>query len=291
MALQEIPAVWLQGAGCSGCSVSILNGVAPSIARALLDELVPGKHLNLRFHPTIMAGQGEMALEVLRATPREVEKGYVLVVEGAIPTGAGGRFCMVGEEDGRPVPFTEHVERLARKALAVIAVGDCAAFGGIPSTGPNPTGAMGAAQFLKERGVETPVVNLGGCPVNADWFLGTVAAIMLRGLPGPEDLDPWGRPKLFYGRLIHDNCPRRGKFDAGHFARKPGDDGCLYLLGCKGLITYADCPERQWNGGTNWCIGTGAPCMGCAEARFFHRFGPVYRKVTEEGLEQLRQGE
>ena len=83
----------------------------------------------------------------------------------------------------------------------------------------------------------------------------------------------------------------RWLFDTGRFAKKPGDEGCLYLLGCKGPMTYADCPDRLWNAGTNWCVGAGAPCTGCAEARSFDRFGPVYEKVTDERLERLREAE
>ena len=288
---KELPAIWIQGAGCSGCSVSVLNGVAPDIAAALLDEIVPGTHLNLRFHPTVMAGSGEPAVKILGDTPRDLEGGYVLVVEGGVQTAEDGAFCHVGERDGRGIPFTEHVEKLASKAMAVIALGDCAAFGGVPSVAPNPTGSVGVSKFLASRGVNTPVVNIGGCPPNPDWFLGTVAHVLLRGVPGADELDPWGRPRLFYGKLVHDNCQRRAWFDTGRFAKKPGDEGCLYLLGCKGPMTYADCPDRLWNAGTNWCVGAGAPCTGCAEARFFDRFGPVYEKVTDERLERLREAE
>jgi len=288
---KELPAIWIQGAGCSGCSVSVLNGVAPDIAAALLDEIVPGKHLNLRFHPTVMAGSGEPAVKILEDAPRDLDGGYVLVVEGGVQVAEDGAFCHVGERDGRGIPFTEHVEKLASKAMAVIALGDCAAFGGVPSVAPNPTGSVGVSKFLASRGVKTPVVNIGGCPPNPDWFLGTVAHILLRGLPGADELDPWGRPKLFYGKLVHDNCQRRAWFDTGRFAKKPGDEGCLYLLGCKGPMTYADCPDRLWNAGTDWCVGAGAPCTGCAEARFFDRFGPVYEKVTDERLERLREAE
>lgn len=285
--VQEVPAVWIQGAGCSGCSVSMLNGVAPDIAAALLDELVPGRHLNLRFQPTVMAGQGEPAVRILEGHASDADKkgAFVLIVEGGISTAAGGAFCHVGERDGRGIPFTEHVESLARNALAVVALGDCAAFGGIPSTEPNPTGCVGTAKFLASKGVATPVVNLGGCPPHPDWFLGTVAHILLRGLPTAEELDPWGRPKLFYGKLIHDNCPNRGLFDAGRFARHTGDEGCLFEIGCKGPYSYADCPTRQWNNGVNWCIKAGSPCLGCVEPEFPDDTSPMYEPRTYFELE------
>lgn len=288
MAPKEIPVVWLQGAGCSGCSVSVLNASHPSIANVLVDEVVPGQHLHLLFHPTVMAGQGDMVIEVLRAAEKEKPKGYVLVVEGSIPTAEGGLYCAVGEDGGRHIPFAEHVEKLARSALAVIGLGDCGAFGGIPSCRPNPSGAVGCLDFFADRSIDTPLINVPGCPPNPDWFVGTVAHVMLFGLPGPEALDDLHRPKAFYGQLVHDNCPRRASFDAGIFAKKPGDPGCLYERGCKGPLTYADCADRQWNNGTNWCIRAGAPCIGCVEPRFFDRFGPIYEKTTEERLSDFR---
>jgi hydrogenase small subunit len=268
--------------------VSILNAVDPAIHNVLLDEVVPGQHVNLRFHPTVMAGQGDPAIEVLKDTRKELPKGYVLVVEGAIPTADDGVFCVVGEEGEKPIPFAEHVETLARDALAVIGLGDCGAFGGLPSCAPNPTGAKGCLDFLAEKGIETPLVNVPGCPPNPDWFVKTIANILLLGLPKAEDLDDLRRPKWFFGELIHENCPRRAYFDAGIFAKKPGDPGCLYERGCKGPVTYADCANRQWNNGTNWCIRAGCPCIGCSEPRFFDRLSPIYEKTDEERLENFK---
>jgi hydrogenase small subunit len=140
---------------------------------------------------------------------------------------------------------------------------------------------MGVGEFLKLRGVDTPVVNIGGCPPHPDWVLGTIGMVLL-GMK--LDLDDLGRPRAFFGRLVHDNCPRRGWFDTGRFARKFGDEGCLYELGCKGPMTYSDCPTRHWNSGTNWVIGAGAPCNGCVEPRFFDKFAPLYEKVTQERM-------
>ncbi len=279
MATSEVPVIWVQGAACSGCSVTVLNSVHPSIQNILLDEVVPGKHINLRFHATVMAGQGAPVIEILRTAPKEMPKGYVLVVEGAIPTAEGGLYCAVGEDGHRHIPFAEHVENLAKSALAVIGLGDCGSYGGIPSCKPNPTGAMGCVDFFAAKKIQTPLINITGCPPNPDWFVGTIAHILLFGLPGPSALDDLGRPKAFYGKLIHDNCPRRAFFDAGIFAKKPGEEGCLYERGCKGPLTYADCSDRQWNNGTNWCIRAGAPCIGCAEPRFFDRFAPIYEKT------------
>jgi hydrogenase small subunit len=99
------------------------------------------------------------------------------------------------------------------------------------------------------------------------------------------DLDELARPKLFYGQLIHENCPRRADFDKGKFAQELGDPGCLYNIGCKGHYTNADCPLRQWNNGVNWCIKAGSPCLGCVEPEFPDGTSPIYEKITYEDLE------
>ena len=283
----EIPVVWLQGATCTGCSISILNSVRPSIANLLLDELVPGKHIELRFHMTLMAGSGEPIMEVLSETRKAFPKSYLLVMEGAIPTADGGLYCMVGERDGEPIPLMEHAYELARDAMAVVALGTCASFGGIPGGRPNPTGAMSIVDFMRMRNIETPAVRVPGCPPNPDWFMGTCAYIMIYGFPRPEELDELGRMKLFYGKLIHDNCPRRGYFDTGRMAHRFGQDGCLYELGCKGYLTFSDCPLRKWNGGINWCIDNGHPCIGCCEPGFPDLMSPLYERFFEERLPHL----
>jgi len=276
---KEYPVVWLQGASCSGCSISVLNAASPTIKHLLIDEVIPGRHVNLRFHPTVMAGSGEVALEVLEGVEQELRGGYLLVVEGAIPTAEG--YCSVGEVGDAPVSILSRVESLGRKALAVIALGTCAAFGGIPAAEPNPGKCVGVGEVFSSRGISTPFINIPGCPPHPDWFVGMVAAILLNGLPKPEELDEFRRPKAFYGKLIHENCPRRAYFDEGKFAQKFGDEGCLYELGCKGPVTYADCPLRLWNNGTNWCIGNGAPCMGCVEPGFPDVVSPLYEKITD----------
>ncbi|MFH1549053.1 MAG: hydrogenase small subunit [Planctomycetota bacterium] len=282
---REIPAVWLAGAACSGCSVSLLNSAAPSIRNLLLDEVVPGKHISMRFHSTIMAGQGEPTLTMLHDTGKREKGGYLLVVEGAIPVGADGKFCGIGEtQKGEHLSMVEATEELGRNALAAVAIGSCSSFGGIPASGSNPTQCMSLTGFFKEKGIKTPVINIPGCPPHPDWFVGTVAHVLIHGLPGPEALDEIGRPLMYYGALIHEHCPRRAYFDAGKFAKKDGDPGCLYEIGCKGPTTYADCPTRMWNHGTNWCVGAGSPCLGCVEPEFPDKNAPLYEKINEERL-------
>jgi len=280
---REYPAVWLQGGACSGCVVSLLNSASPTIRELLVDQVVPGMHVNLLFQPTIMAASGEKALNILAGD--EVSEGFLLVVEGTIPTAApSATYCSIGELDGEEISLLEKTCELASKALAVVAMGTCASFGGIPAGEPNPTGARSVGEVLRERGIRAPVVNVPGCPPHPDWFVGTVVSVLLNGLPGPGDLDDIGRPLEFYGETIHENCPRRPHFDAGKFAKKNGESGCLYLLGCKGPVTYADCPTRMWNSGVNWCVGANGPCIGCVEPGFPDQLSPLYEKINEERL-------
>ena len=286
--IKEIPLVWLAASACTGCSVSLLNSASPKIKNILIDEIVPGVHINLRFHQTIMAGAGEQAIKALEDTAKEKKGGYVLAVDGAIPTATDAVYCAMGERNGKPVRMDDRFAELAQNALAILAVGTCASFGGIPAAAPNPTGCQSLKQVLETRGIDKPLVNIPGCPPHPDWFVGTVGSILLNGLPKAEDLDDNLRPLAFYGKLIHDNCPRRAYFDAGQFAKHTSEPGCLYEIGCKGPMTYADCPIRLWNNGVNWCIGSGAPCIGCVEPGFPDKLQPMAKQMEETALDQLK---
>lgn len=249
------PVIWLAGQACTGCTESLLRPSHPSLEHLILDLI------SLDYNETLNAGAGHQAEEALHESIRANVGKFILVVEGAIPTKDGGVYCMVA---GRP--FAETVRETAKKAAAVIAIGSCASWGGIPAAEPNPTGAVGAPEFLKG----TTVVTVPGCPPNGYNFLSTVLHYLtFKQLPA---LDEKGRPKFAYGRLIHENCERRPHFDAGRFAVQFGDEGhrqgyCLYKLGCKGPMTYANCPSILFNevGSGSWPVGTGHPCFGCTE--------------------------
>jgi hydrogenase small subunit len=282
--VKELPVIYLQTAACSGCAVTMLNTASPTIKNVLIDQIAPGVHINLKFHPVIMAAAGEMAIQVMEDTAKRQKGEYVLVVDGAVPMADGGVYGAIGERNGKPVTMLQRVTELAQDALAVIALGTCASFGGIPAAPPNPTGCTSVQKALAAKDISKPLINIPGCPPHPDWFVGTVASVILSGLPKAEDLDDFLRPKAFYGKLIHENCPRRAYFDEGKFAKKFGEDGCLYELGCKGPITYADCPLRRWNSGTNWVIGAGAPCNGCTQPEFPNETAPFYEKLVDVDL-------
>lgn len=275
---QEIPVLWIQCATCTGCSVSVLNVLSPTIKNILIDEVVPGKHINLRFQATVMAGAGESVIKVLEDTQKRKKGEYVLVVEGAIPAKDKGIYGEIGE-----VTMVERVKELGKDALATIALGTCACFGGIPAGLPNPTGCVGVKKIFEQNSLNSPLVNIPGCPPHPDWFVGTIAEILLFGLDKLQ-LDENLRPKTFYGKLIHENCPRRAYFDEGKFAKKLSDPECLYELGCKGPVTYADCFLRRWNSGVNWCIDNNHPCIGCVEPDFPDVMSPFFEKLKDVNI-------
>ena len=187
----------------------------------------------------------------------------------------------------------ELVEMVAKKAKIKIAFGACACFGGIPSGKPNPTGAMGLRDFLKEVGVNKPVINLPCCPGHPDHLVITLASVMLGVIPS---LDEHGRPLMFFGKNMHDElCPYRPYYDRGIFATKPGEEGCRFKLGCKGPIVHTDCAIRKWNNHVSYCVEVGAPCIGCAEPGFPDKFSPFYKELpglpTVLGIDATKLGE
>lgn len=268
-AIQETPVVWLASGCCSGCSVSLLNSLSPRIQDVLLDQVLPGHHIALNFHPTVMAASGDLAMQAMYDTE---EKPFILVVEGSVMTADDGIMCEIGEKNGHGIHGKDHIKRMGSKAKAVIAIGSCASYGGVNKANMNPSGSIGVMEFFKQEGITTPTINLPGCAIQPDWFVGTLAAALLGG-PESIKLDKDGRPEMFYKKLIHDNCPLRGQFDKGTFSEKFGDEGCLYKLGCKGPATHSDCPERKFNSGTNWCIDNRHPCQGCTEPEYPYEGG------------------
>ena len=185
---------------------------------------------------------------------------FILAVEGAVATKNNGLYNVIGRYNGRWITAYEAVKTLGERATHVIAVGACATHGGVSAARPNPAECVSVQSVLDRK-----VIKLTGCPCHPDWFMGTLAHILLYGEP---ELDRWDRPLIFYSTLIHDRCPRRSYFDQGIFAEKLGDKTCMFKLGCRGPVTRIDCPIRQWNQYVNWPIEDDTPCIGCAQFGF-----------------------
>jgi hydrogenase small subunit len=222
-----------------------------------------------------MAAAGHQS-KVNRDRPVKEQPGnYIAVVEGSIPTGANGAYCTIGGESALDI-----ARSVCGSAAATIAIGTCATFGGIPAAAPNPTGALGVADAVP--GVKN-LVNLSACPANVE----NLTALLVYYLTYKRwpPLDHLRRPLFAYGKSIHDNCERRAHYDAGQYVEAWGDEAhraghCLYKMGCKGPATFQNCPNVRWNGGTNWPIGCGHPCIGCAEPDFWDRMTPFYQHMA-----------
>jgi hydrogenase small subunit len=254
--------IWLHFQDCTGCSETLLRTSAPDVAHLILDVI------SLDYHETLMAASGAQAEAALKQAMEQNAGKYILVVEGSIPTKDDGVYMQLASR-----PALQVVKEVAAQAAAVVAIGSCASWGGVPSAAPNPTGAVGADFVVSGK----PIVNLPGCPPNPYTFLAVVLEYVTMGkLPA---LDEFHRPKFAYERVIHENCPRRAHFDAGRYAMAFGDEGhrkgwCLYKLGCKGPVTRASCSTRHFNEIPGvWPIGIGVPCLGCTEKEVVWKMG------------------
>lgn len=274
------PALWINGGACTGCSESIAQATYPNVADIVLDLLsLPGME-------TVTMATGLYAEEALEQRLEEAKGEYILIVEGTVMTGLDGNTLRIAG-----VPFTEHLEHFAENAAAIVSVGSCAVDGGWVRAHPNPAGGTGVAQYLASKGISTPVVNLPGCPVNPEEITAVVIdVLLLSGLEGlVGKLDKFGRPKYLYGQTIHDNCQRRGHFEAGEFVYEFGSEEeakgyCLYPMGCKGPQAYRKCGVIRWNDKQSWCVESGGPCIGCATFNWVDNNAPFrgrHRRVGQ----------
>ena len=259
--------VWLEFQDCAGNTEAFLRAEKPSTADVILDTI------SVDYHETIMAAAGHQAEAARAKVVKDLAGKYIAVVEGAIPTGADGAYCTIGGRSALDI-----AREVCGNAAATIAIGTCAAFGGLPKAKPNPTGAVAISDLIRDK----PVVNVPGCPPIPVVMTGVLAHYLTFGsLP---ELDKLGRPKSFYGETIHDRCYRRPFYDQGKFAKTFDDEGarkgwCLFELGCKGPVTYNACATVKWNDGTSFPIESGHGCLGCSEPDFWDA-GGFYRALS-----------
>lgn len=274
--------------------------------------------IDLEYHETLSAAAGDLAMDYVRFWRNPGGTGAmeptVLIVEGAIPvTGpdawgrntVGERACTIGTvpavidgaadpDVGKEVSIRKAVVNMATNAAAVVAVGQCACYGGIPAaysdaakqwTGTslcNAKGVQGALaggggyplSFWGSTGTNPKLINVPGCPPHPDWIYGTIVRIVLQLTIGLDlTVDTVGRPAPYYSRAIHTSgCPRYQDYNDGNLAKRLGDKGCLAAIGCYGMSTHSDCATRGWNNSRNnmsgyktFCIQGGHPCIACTE--------------------------
>jgi hydrogenase small subunit len=269
--------IWLQLQECTGCVESVLRTAEPTIGDLVLDVV------SLDYQHTLMAGAGAAVEKALADSMAKNHGEYLLVVTGSVPLNDGGIYCTIGGRTAKDI-----VEEAAKGAKAIIAIGACAHWGSVQAARPNPTGAVGISQVIKDK----PLVNIAGCPPIGDVVTATIVHYLTFNRLPAVDYD--ARPLFAYGARIHDQCPRRANFDAGQFVEEFDDEAarkgwCLYHVGCKGPATYSPCPIFLWNTRTSWPIGAGHPCIGCTERNFWDTMSPFYTRlpnVAGFGVEQ-----
>lgn len=265
----RLPVIWQELQSCSGNSMALIRNANPGTDELLLDLI------SLEYAEILMAPSGQAAEDVLADAIERYDGQYIAVFEGSVPVAEDGGYLTIGPTGETGVHKVEHI---SKHAAAVIAAGTCSAYGGIPAARPNPTTAMGVADFLGQRGIGTPVVNLPACPVSSTNVVGTILEYAMFGrLPS---LDAYGRPLWAYQDRIHDKCERRGHFDAGEFVEGWTDiEGlkaglCLFKVGCKGPMAYNNCGVVRYNEGASWPIMAGHGCIGCSEPGFWDTLTP-----------------
>lgn len=263
--------LWLQSGGCGGCTLSLLCAEAPDLFTAL-----ESAGIRLLWHPSISEASNGEFIALLEAILAGEERLDLLCLEGAVvcgPNGSGLFHRLAGT--GRPM--MQWIERLARVAGHVLAVGSCAAYGGITAAGGNPTescglqydetfagGLLGKA-FTDPNGL--PVINIAGCPVHPNWVTETLIQIACDDLRR-DHLDEWGRPRSYADHLVHHGCPRNEFYEYKASAEKPSDLGCMMEhMGCLGTQAHADCNTRLWNGEGS-CVRGGYACINCTAPGF-----------------------
>lgn len=261
----RLPVIWLHFQECTCCSESFIRSSHPIVADIILDKL------SLDYTETLMAASGFQAEEAMHKTMKEHRGEYVLCVEGSVPYGADGVYCMIGGKTSLDI-----LKEAAEGAKAVICWGSCASNGCVQSAKPNPTQATPIHKIIKGK----PIIKVPGCPPIGEVMAGTLVHILTFGtLP---ELDGIGRPKAFYSKRVHDSCYRRPYYDAGLFVETFDDENakrgyCLYKVGCKGPSTYNACGIMKWNNGTSYPIQSGHGCFGCSEEKFWDN--PLYQRM------------
>ncbi len=257
--------IWLSFQECTGCTESLTRS-----ADATIEELIFNA-ISLDYHHTLQAASGAAAEAAREQAMHENYGNYLLIVDGSIPIADAGYSTIAG------ISNRDMLLETAAGAAAIVSVGTCAAFGGIPAARPNPTGAVPVSELITDK----PIINVPGCPPIPVVITGVLVQYLTFGLP---DLDAQGRPLAFYGQSIHDRCYRRPFYDKGLFADSFDDEGakkgwCLYKLGCRGPTTYNACATAKWNNGTSFPIESGHPCLGCSEPDFWDT-GSFYHALS-----------
>lgn len=263
--------LWLQSGGCGGCSMSVLNAEQPDFFSNL--QL---NNINMLWHPSFSEASNEEFLSLLLSIETGETKLDALCLEGSLMRGPNGtgRFHMLS---GTGRPMINVIESLSKKANYTVAIGSCAAFGGITMAHPNPGEACGLQYEGKDSGGllkdswlspgKLPVINISGCPTHPNWVVESIIQLAM-GDFNSEDLDNYNRPRSYTDHLVHHGCPRNEYYEFKASAEQPSDLGCMMEhMGCLGTQARADCNIRLWNGEGS-CLRGGYACINCTAPEF-----------------------
>lgn len=271
--------IWLSFQACTGCSESLMRSGNPLTDRLTVENLILN-FISLDYHGTLQVAAGTQA-EAARLAAMAANFGkYILIADGSIPSGETEWWSAESGQSGLSI-----LRETMEGAALVINVGTCSSFGGLPAASPNPTRAMGVGDLMAAGLVPSrSLLNISGCPPVPEVITGSIAYFLVNGALPP--LDNLGRPLLYFGKTVHDCCPRLPHFEAGRFATSFDDDGarqghCLLLLGCKGPDAFNACTTNKWNLGTSAPTQAGHGCIGCSEPNFWDFPGGVYGFVSE----------
>lgn len=290
--IKEVHAFWLAGMSCDGCSIAAVGAQNPSVEQ-LLTAAIPGLPKVVLHHPVLAVTAGEEFISNYRkARDGELGAPYVVIYEGSVADESiagefGGYWSAMGVdimEDGthKPIPTAHWLRDLAPGAAAVIAVGTCATWGGIPAAVGNVTGSMSVmdllgAEYLSALGL--PPINVPGCAPLGDNITETITSVLmfLAGVGPLPEFDELGRPAWMFTNTVHRGCVRAGNYEEGVFAEEYGDPECLVELGCWGPVVQCNMVSRGAIGHAGGCMNTGGICIGCTMPGFPDAFAPFYK--------------
>ncbi|MBA3325844.1 MAG: hydrogenase expression protein HypE [Rhodobacteraceae bacterium] len=289
--ITEIHVFWLAGMSCDGCTISIAGAQHPSIEQ-LFNSMIPGLPKVTLHHPVLSVTAGKAFMKPHHLA-REGKLGapYVLIYEGSVADESiagkfGGYWSAMGTGGGdkaQPTPTAHWLRDLAPGAAAVIAVGTCATWGGIPAAAGNVTNSMSVMDFLGKdylSALGLPPVNIPGCAPVGDNMTETIAAILmfLAGIGPLPEFDELGRPAWLFSETVHRRCVLAGNYEEGKFSKVHGERKCLVELGCWGPVVQCNIVSRGANGHAGGCMNTGGICIGCTMPGFPDAFAPFYKK-------------
>lgn len=268
---RKAPILWVSSQTCGSCCDALIHSRDPGMLDLIFDTI------SLRAHPRLGSKGG---IDFYNEIEQAQKLKYILIVDGSIPIGEDERLSLAGFDNSKPITTKEFILRLSSRASAIIALGTCASFGGINRNDD------GTVLGIRDAFGFDNIINIPGCAPNPDWLVLTLLGLVMEGKP--PKLDDHLRPTNLYGHTIHDRCQRRGAFDDGDFVEDLEKDstkiGCLYKQGCKGPVTFGDCPSRLFNSGTSWCVASGGNCVGCTQPEFMRDLAPLHHRLADVNI-------